>query len=202
MTSLEAPPRKTTHGPHPKRDRLSWVYGGLFIGSIVDSSLLPWPMEFPLTAVMLRGRAHVFPAAIVVWAGSVIGCLAMYVLGAFAFELATSMLDGRVGWFDGVAGARAAVDDRAAWAVFGAMFTPGPQIATFAAGAAGVSFGAVLAACCIGRALRFGSMAVLVFIFGERIIAWWRAQSRWLRIGVIVLASAAFVALLVYQVFG
>ena len=55
--------------PAPEWTRSGWAYPALFLGSVLESTLLPWPIEFPLLAVMLRGRAHVFPAALAVTVG-------------------------------------------------------------------------------------------------------------------------------------
>lgn len=175
-----------------------WAYPALFLGSVVDSTIFPWLIELPLTALMLRGRAHVFPAAITVWAGSVLGYVIMFAAGAWAFEAASAFLAGRVDWLDQVQGARDTVTDRAAWPVFVSMFTPAPQIVSFAAGAAGLSVQAFLLACLVGRALRYGSMAILVFFFGEQIITWWRRLPLAVRIGVIVALVAAFAASLIH----
>lgn len=181
---------------------LPWTYGALFAGSVVESSIMPWPLEFPLTAVMLRGRAHVFPAAIVVWAGSLLGCAIAFALGLVAYDLTAGAFSAWLSWFDRVATARSDVSAHASWAVFAAMFTPAPQAASFAAGALGVSFWAFFLACSIGRAIRFASMAVLVFIFGEQILTWWTARSPGFRTSFIILAVCLFVALIIRQIVG
>ncbi len=180
--------------------RGGWAYPALFVGSVVESSVLPWPIEFPLTAVMLRGRAHVFPAAITVWLGSVIGCALAFLAGAWAFEAVLNALSGRYDWAAGLAAARddMAEQERPLVAVFAAMFTPAQQIASIAAGAAGLAFLPFLLVVTLGRALRFASMAILVFWFGETIVDRWRRAPSWLRRMVIVLALMAFVALTVY----
>lgn len=180
------------------------AYAALVAGSFVDSTVFPWPIEFPLTAVMLRGRAHVFPAAIAVFVGSLLGYCAVYFVGVFAFDAIASALSGRSGWVDAAAAARAdltAGDETAMMpAVFLAMLTPAPQIVSFAAGAAGLSWPLFVLAAATGRAVRYGSMAILVFIFGERIIAWWNRRPAWFRAGAILAILAVFFAAVVHAV--
>lgn len=188
-----------TMGSHGE---LAWAYFGVFVGSVIESTVLPWPVELPLTALMLRGRVHVFPAAGAVWAGSVLGCTLAFIAGGVAFDGILALMAGRFSWLDGMATAQDNVGNRAGWAVFWAMFTPTPQLASFAGGAAGVSWGLFVLACGLGRGLRYAAMAVLVFIFGDRIMTWWRMQSGVVRWGVIAAAVAIFVMLLGITLFG
>jgi membrane protein YqaA with SNARE-associated domain len=139
---------------------------------------------------MLRGRGHVFPAALAVTVGSVIGCVIAYLAGAFAFDLFASSVTA-VASAGALDGARAAVAERGAWAVFFGMMTPVPvQITSLAAGLGGVGFATFLAAATAGRTVRYLSMAVLVFAYGGAILRWWRKRSS----GVKALAIAAFLA--------
>ena len=175
-----------------------WAYPALFAGSLVESTVLPWPIEFPLLAVMLRGRGHVFPAAFAVTLGSVAGCALAYLVGALAFDAVAPLLARHESWAAAVEAARAQAEARGAPAVFFGMMLPTPvQITSFAAGLAGVGFPAFLGAVTAGRTLRYFSMAGLVFAFGERIMAWWRGRSRSTRrIGIAVIAAVFLLALL------
>jgi membrane protein YqaA with SNARE-associated domain len=174
-----------------------YAYPALLLGSVVESTIFPWPIEFPLLAVMLRGRGHVFPAALAVTTGSVLGCLAAFLVGALAFDAVAPWLVEHPSWAAAVETARAKADARGAAAVFVGMMTPAPvQITSFAAGVAGVGLWIFLVASAAGRAIRYFAMAVLVFAFGERIMSWWRARSRRLRrIGLAVIAVVFVLAL-------
>ncbi len=189
--------------PSPAREAPAWTRGGfaypvLFVGSVIESAVVPWPIEFPLLAIMLRGRGHVFPAALVVTLGSVAGGLIAFAAGALAFDAVAAWIAEHPRWAEAVEVARAKAEARGGWAVFVGMMTPAPvQITSFAAGAAGVGPWVFLVGCLAGRAVRYGSMAVLIFAFGPRIMAWWRARSRRVRIALFVAIGVLFVVAMI-----
>ncbi len=78
------------------------------------------------------------------------------------------------------------------------MMTPAPvQITSFAAGVAGVGTWAFLGASALGRTIRYFAMAILVFAFRPRIMAWWRTRSRRTkRVGLAIVAAAFVLALI------
>ena len=109
----------------------------LFAGSVLESTLLPWPIEFPLLAYMLRGRRQVVEATLVVTLGSVLGCVLSYWAGRLALDLAEAFISARPDLALSLEGARARIDAYGAWAVGVSMLTPVPvQLSSFAAGAA------------------------------------------------------------------
>lgn len=184
--------------PAPAWTRGALAYPALFLGSVVESAVVPWPIEFPLLAVMLRGRGHVFPAALVVTLGSVGGALIAYAAGVYAFDGVADWIARHPRWAEAVDAARAKAVARGGWAAFIGMMTPAPvQATSFAAGAAGVGAWAFFVAALAGRAIRYGSMAVLIYLFGPRIMSWWRAQKRSVRLGLIAAICVLFVAALV-----
>ncbi len=171
----------------------------LFVGSVIESSILPWPIEFPLLAVMLRGRRHVAPAMLAVTAGSAVGCLISYLAGLAALEALAPLIEGAAS----VEAARARMEEAGAWAVFLAMMAPVPvQLASFAAGLSGVAFGWFVLAVVTGRFLRYAAMGVLVFIFGEQVMAWWAGRSWRTRAAGLAVFLAAFVALFAWTLSG
>jgi membrane protein YqaA with SNARE-associated domain len=191
-------PATTAERPAPPWTRGGWAYPALFAGSVIESTVLPWPIEFPLLAVMLRGRAHVFPAALAVTAGSVLGCLLAFFMGARAYDAVAPWLMEHPSWAAAVDVARAKAEARGPIAVLIGMMTPAPvQITSFAAGAAGVGTWAFLAASALGRTIRYLAMAILVFAFGPRIMAWWRTRAPLARRIGMALISVAFVLALI-----
>lgn len=178
----------------PAWTRGRWAYPALFLGSVIESSIFPWPVEFPLLAVMLRGRVSVFPAASAVILGSVVGCLIAFAAGAAAFGAAESFLQSHPSWAGAVEAARTRIEEGGALTVFLAMMTPVPvQITSFAAGASGVAAPAFAGAVILGRSARYLAMAVLVFAFGERVMTWWSARRRSVRRAFLAGLVAAFV---------
>lgn len=199
MPDASKPPRlaAAVAPRHPIWARPGMAYPALFVGSVVESSVFPFPIEFPLTAVMLRGRAHVFPAAAAVIAGSIVGCVLAFAAGAAVIG---ALAPAVAGWADGaaMAGARARIADGGPWAVFAAMLTPVPvQITSFAAGLAGLAWGPFVLAVSAGRAVRYLAMAIVLFACGDAIRAWWMGLGRRGRWGVVLAAGLAFVLLVV-----
>lgn len=179
-----------------------WAVPALFIGSFIDSTVFPWPVAFPLAAQMLRGRRFVFPAAIAVTAGSVLGCLVMYALGLLAYEaLAATVLSGS--GETAVEAARERMQAKGALGVFIAMTTPIPvQITSVAAALAGVGPVWFLAALIAGRVARYFSMALILYFFGEAIVSWWRRLSPLLKALTLAACAAVFAGLIVLAVAG
>jgi len=96
-------------------------------------------------------------------AGSLIGALAFYALGAWAFEpLAVPLLDW-LGLPTDPESLRARIpDDTLYWSIFAIAALPLPiQIATFGAGVADANIALFLAVIAASRALRFGGLAIL-----------------------------------------
>lgn len=176
----------------------------LFAGSVVESTVLPWPIEFPLLAQMLRGRRHVMPAALAVTLGSVTGCVLAYIAGVYAYDAARVVFEGSGGAAPAaIAAARERAEATGAWAVFFAMMAPVPvQAASFAAGLAGVAPLPFVVAALTGRAIRYFSMAILVWLFGEEVMTVWRRLPAVWRWGGIAVACAAFLALFAWTVLG
>jgi membrane protein YqaA with SNARE-associated domain len=203
MSEAEIPASETADGGAEPRPAPAWTRGGyaypaLFLGSVIESAVVPWPIEFPLLAIMLRGRGHVFPAALVVTLGSAGGALIAYAAGVYAFDSVAHWVAEHPRWAEAVDAARAKAVARGGWAAFIGMMTPAPvQITSFASGAAGVGPWAFFAAALAGRGIRYGSMAVLIYAFGPRIMSWWRARSRRVRLGLIAAICVLFVIALV-----
>ncbi|PWE18847.1 hypothetical protein DDZ18_04460 [Marinicauda salina] len=182
---------RAARGPH--------ALAALFAGSVIESTVFPWPIEFPLLARMLQGRAKVFPAAAVVTLGSALGCLIAYLGGVAAWDALSPVIAEPGARESALAAARERIDRAGALAVFLGMMTPLPvQITSFAAGLAGVNPALFLAAVLAGRTVRYFSMAVLVYAFGERITAWWRARPPALRAAGVGAFLLAFIAAAVW----
>ncbi|WP_270374752.1 YqaA family protein [Marinicauda sp. Alg238-R41] len=172
--------------------RRGWALPALFFGSFLESAIFPWPIEFPLLAEMLRGRKHVFPAALATALGSAAGAMAVFAIAGIAAGLVEAWVTARPEFASDLDEVRARLELRGGLAVFVAMLTPVPvQLTSLAAGFAGLSAPVFALAVLCGRCLRFAAMAVLVFFYGERLMEWWRARpTPWRH-----LATGFFVAL-------
>ena len=174
------------------------AYPALFLGSVLESTLAPWPIEAPLLAVMLRGRAHVFPAAFIVVLGSIVGCVIAFVASAALLQYAI----GHVVDAAALEAAQTRLEARGGWAVFFGMMTPVPvQVTSAAAGLAGLSFSSFLLAASTGRTIRYLSMAVLVFWWGPAIRSWWASLPTWMTRAGIIVMTLSFAVLLWWSLF-
>ena len=162
--------------------RGAWALPALFAGSVLESTLLPWPIEFPLLAYMLRGRRQVVEATLVVTLGSVLGCVLSYGAGRLALDLAAEFISARPDLALSLEGARDRIDAYGAFAVGLSMLSPVPvQLSSFAAGAAQIPALLFVVAALIGRLMRYGAMGVLIFLFGQRVLWAWARLPVWLR---------------------
>lgn len=170
----------------------------LFFGSVLESTVLPWPIEFPMLAFMLRGRPQTIAVTLVVSLGSVTGCFLAFLAGALALEALDGFISARPGLAASLEAARIRVEALGAPAVFFAMLAPVPvQLASFAAGAAGLGAPAFLLAAFVGRTLRYAAMGVLVYAFGPAVLDWWARLPAALRRGVRVVLVVMFAGLLI-----
>lgn len=149
-----------------------------------------------MLAYMLRGRAQTIIVTLVVSAGSVTGCFLAFLSGAAALDALQGFIAARPGLEAGVAQSRERIDALGPAAVFLAMLAPVPvQVASFAAGAAGMAVPAFLLAAGAGRTLRYAAMGMVVFAFGPSIMAWWARRPLWLRRAAISVIALVFLTL-------
>ena len=158
-----------------------WALPGLFAGSVVESTVFPWPIEFPMLAYMLRGKRQVIEVTLVVTLGSVVGATLSFAAGLAAFSSLEAYIAGRPYLAESLANAQDRIARLGAPAVSLAMMTPVPvQISSFAAGLATLPFWLFLPAAFLGRLARYSMMGVMVYFFGDKIMDWWRQRpSKW-----------------------
>ena len=147
----------------------------LFAGSVLEASILPWPIEFPMLAYMLRGKRATVEVVAVCVLGSVVGGLLFYAAGRAAFSLVEGFVMARPALEAGFTTAQGWVEQHGALAVAAATLAPVPvQMASLAAGLSDMAVWAFVTAVAAGRLVRYGAMGAVVIVFGARIIAWWR----------------------------
>lgn len=178
-----------------------WALPFLFLGSVIESFILPWPIEFPMLAYMLRGRRHVVVVTITVVFGSALGAFLAYLVGSAAL----ASIEGFIAVRPELAGQIGRAQDRVAEfggpAVALAMMSPVPvQITSFAAGLARLPAEVFLGAVVIGRTFRYAAMAIPVYFFGERIMGWWSQRPAAFRVTVKLAVYVVFGVLMVLAV--
>lgn len=168
----------------------------LFAGAVLESSILPWPIEFPMLAYMLRGRIETLAATVVVTLGSVIGCILIYALGLAAYDLLSGFIEARPSLSSALTLAQVRIDEVGAWAVGLAMVGPTPvQLASLAAGMTQMNLAVFVLAVFAGRSIRYWSIGLLVLVLGPSIMTLWRRLPRQLRYAVLALLVIVFAAL-------
>jgi len=179
MTSVETAPAspKTSWWRHPHRRLYDWVlhwadtpHGAvaLFLLAFAESSFFPIPPDVLLIALVLGAPGRWWRFAALCTAGSVIGGMAGFAIGAGLMET--------VGWpiirfykgedkFEDIRKLYAQYDY---WVVLTAAFTPIPyKVFTIASGALGMNFVGFVGVSIVGRGARFVLVAVLLRLFGR-----------------------------------
>jgi membrane protein YqaA with SNARE-associated domain len=157
---------------------LGWAdtpYGGpaLFVLAFAESSFFPIPPDVLLIALAVAAPTRAWRFALICTAGSVLGGIAGYAIGVWAFPAIGQPL---VELYHG----QAVMDKIAAlYAEHGflgiliAAITPIPyKVFTISSGFFGYNFWSFVAASVVGRAFRFFLVATLIKYFGPAVKVW------------------------------
>lgn len=159
----------TARGPHALR--------ALAAISFIESSIFPIPPDVMLIPMVLADRKRAFLIAFVCTAASVVGGLAGYAIGHFAWHQVglplLSLLYGEAGVLEKFATFEARVQAYGFGphflAVFGAGITPFPyKVITIASGALNIGLAAFISASVASRSLRFFLEAAVLYFIGDR----------------------------------
>ena len=169
---------------HPHAE---WYLGGL---SFAESSFFPIPPDVLLAPMTLAQPAQGRRLATLTTVSSVIGGLAGYLIGFFAFEAVEPLLR-ELDYWEGYLRARSWFERWGFWAILAAGFSPIPyKLFTIAAGALAMNLPLFAVASLVGRGARFFLVAGL--------ISWGGApMERGLRRHIDVIGGAAVVVLVV-----
>ena len=163
---------------------LHWAdtkYGmpALFILAFAESSFFPIPPDVLLIALAIGNRSKAFRFALVCSIGSIIGGIAGYSIGHFAWWSGKNVFSSlALFFFDNVPGfsvdifqkIRSQYELNNILIVFTAGFTPIPyKIITITAGAFNINFPMFLLASSVSRTARFFLVSLLIWKFGEPI---------------------------------
>ena len=163
---------------------LHWAdtkYGmpALFILAFAESSFFPIPPDVLLIALAIGNRSKAFRFALVCSIGSIIGGIAGYSIGHFAWWSGKNVFSSlALFFFDHVPGfsvdifqkIRSQYELNNILIVFTAGFTPIPyKIITITAGAFNINFPMFLLASSVSRTARFFLVSLLIWKFGEPI---------------------------------
>lgn len=172
--------------------RPGWTTPALAFGELLETTILPWPIEAPLAALMFAHRKKIPLYLAVVVVTTLIGSALMYAAGYYA-------ADEIVGWTPGLNASdlqsyQANYQDNGFWTVVLGGLLPVPwQLVTVSAGAAKFNFAAFLLASFIGRGLRFGLLAAAVAFIGPAAVDFWRQSSKTWKTIIWIAAIAAVI---------
>ncbi len=143
-----------------------WYLGGL---SFAESSFFPIPPDVMLAPMSMAKPRQAWWFAALTTVTSVLGGLAGWLIGYFAFELIAPLVEEGGRYALPFATARAWFDDWGVWAIFIAGFSPIPyKIFTISAGVMHMALIPFVVASTIGRGARFFLVAALMSWGGER----------------------------------
>jgi membrane protein YqaA with SNARE-associated domain len=170
----------------PLYDRvLAWAghrHAPRYLGalSFAESSFFPVPPDVMLMPMSAARPDKAYGFAALTTITSVLGGVAGYLLGMFAFEAIEPWIVA-AGYADKVAAAEAGFAKWGAWVVFIAGFSPIPyKIFTVSAGALSMPFLPFVIASAVGRGARFFLVAGLVRWLGPSMLPHVRRYVEWL----------------------
>ena len=146
---------------HP---RALWV---LAVVSFVESSFFPIPPDVLMIPMIIAAPHRAFLIAFVALVSSVLGGLAGYAIGAFAYEGIGQPILAALGKADAMEAFNTRFNDFGFWAVLTAGVTPFPyKVITIMSGWTGMPLATFIATSILARGLRFFLVAGLLWYFG------------------------------------
>ncbi len=141
--------------------------GYLAVLSFAESSFFPVPPDVMLAPMVLAKPDKGWSFALLTSIASVLGGVAGYLIGYYAFDLVSPLMK-EFGYWDSYLTTKDWFDEWGFWVVFLAGFSPIPyKIFTIGAGAVALSFFPFLIASIIGRSARFFLVAAIIIFGGE-----------------------------------
>lgn len=174
---------------HSKR-----MLSGIGITSFLESTVVPIPLETLLVPLMQKRREKLWLIASITTIGCLVGAMAGYAVGYFAFDLVESYVlngsDSKAQFEEFTQ----TMENQGFWFVFSTGVTPIPlQLAMLAAGVSHYSLALYMLAVASSRIIRYFGLAILVYYFGdktEKLIRQYKWQSVFVAICVICLVVA------------
>ena len=159
----------------------------LLVSSFAESIFFPIPPDPLLLAVAVVQQPIAALLGALVAVASVAGAVVGHALGMRLGRpiLAQMFSENRVAYVDRL------FERYGVWAILIAAFTPVPyKVFAIAAGVWHMDRRKFIIASVIGRGARFGTIGVLIFLFGEEIEAFLTENFEWLTVGITVVTVA------------
>jgi membrane protein YqaA with SNARE-associated domain len=144
----------------------------LFAIAFADSSFLPIPPDLLLVPMVLMQPRRIWWLLTLCTLGSTVGAAVGYFIGYFLWTTVGAPIVEFYGHTHHYLQFQRWVQDWGAWIIIGKALTPIPfKIAAIAAGAAKMNPAVFMLAAGVGRALHFAMVAILLVLFGARVMA-------------------------------
>ena len=142
----------------------------LAIVAFMESSFFPIPPDIIMIPMIIARPNRAFIIAGVALLASVLGGLAGYAIGAFAYETLGQPILSALGKGDAMAAFSTRFNEWGFWAILTAGVTPFPyKVITIMSGWTAMPMGVFIATSILARGVRFFLVAVLLWKFGEPI---------------------------------
>ncbi len=157
--------------------------------AFTESIFFPVPTDVVLVPMCVFRPERALYLALMATVFSVLGGMAAYFAGAFAFHWFEGALQAG-SWWNHYLEARNWFDDWGGWAIFLAAFTPVPyKVFTVTAGVMNQSIPVFIVASFLGRGMRFFVLAVLSRYLGPKLLPYLQHAphwSAWVVVGILV----------------
>ncbi|MDR3450918.1 MAG: VTT domain-containing protein [Alphaproteobacteria bacterium] len=168
----------------------AWV---LFALAVAEASVFPLPPDLLLLPLVIARRDHAWRLAAICTAGSVLGGLIGYGIGAAAMATLGQWVVNTYHLQDAFQKFHDGFNEYGVWIIVAKGLTPIPfKLVTIASGVAGLNLAAFVAAAAATRGARFFLIAALVRRYGEPIRTFIEKYLNWVALGVLVAILAGF----------
>lgn len=146
-----------------------YMLGSIALASFLESLVVPIPLETLLLPLMQARRDKLWLIASVTTLGCLLGAIIGYYIGYFLFEALRQPIMTYMTSEAQFEQFRGHMDKHGFWFIFSTGVTPLPlQVAMLTAGLSGYSFMLYMLAVATSRCVRYFSLAVLVYFFGNK----------------------------------
>ncbi len=151
----------------------------VFLASLLESLIVPIPLELILIPLMLSQRDRLWAIASMALAGCLVGAMIGYGIGYLFFDDLGQMLLSWLGYDNGFAELSQQFEDHGFATILFIGISAVPfQIAMLAAGSTGYPLYLFLIAAAIARGVRYLGLALLVYWFGDYALKWFERYDR------------------------
>ncbi len=173
---------------HP---RALWALAAI---AFIEASIFPIPPDVLLIPMIIAAPRRAWLYATVATVFSVLGGLAGYAIGAFAYAQLGEPILLALGKADAMASFAQRFNDAGFWTVLTAGLTPFPfKVITILSGATGMSLPLFIGTAILARATRFFLVALLLWKFGAPIRVFIEKYLGWVAlVGIVVLLGGFF----------